>query len=62
MLESFAGGQPWTNTEGAFRLFGLIPDVPIALQAEASNGDLSDVVKVTVTPGMEQPNVVLTIP
>ena len=23
MLESFAGGQPWTNTEGAFRLFGL---------------------------------------
>ena len=62
MLESFAGGRPWTNTEGAFHLFGLIPDVPIALQAEAANGDLSDVVTITITPGMEQQDVVLTIP
>ncbi len=61
MLESFSGGEPWSNTEGLFGLFGLIPDVPISLQAEDPDGNLSDVVTVVVPPGMQQQNVVLTI-
>ena len=52
-------GAPLTKL---LRPLSLLCDVPIALQAEAANGDLSDVVTITVPPGMEQLSVVLTIP
>ena len=62
LLESSAGGQPWTDSNGFFALSRLIPDVPIALQAELDNGTLSNIVSVTVLPGMVQENVVLRLP
>lgn len=60
MLESFTRGAVISNDAGEFYLFGLIPDVPIELQAILGD-DLSDVATVTVEPGMAQPGVVLTI-
>lgn len=61
-LESFVGGAPWTNTDGAFGFYGLIPNVPIRLRAELDDGTLSDIVTVTVPSGTVQENVVLRFP
>ena len=57
-LARLAGGHMVTNEEGQFRITGLVPDNPIALQAEL-NGRLSDVVTVEIDPGTEQQNIVL---
>ena len=62
LLESFTGGEPWTDTDGAFELYGLIPGVPVHLRAELDDGTLSDIVTVTVPSGTVQENVVLRFP
>ena len=47
------------DSEGAFRISGLMPDTPIALQAEL-DGLLSDIVTITaIEPGMERLGIVL---
>ena len=60
-LQSFIGGRPLTGPDGAFTLNGLVPDTPISLQAEIDDRR-SEVVTVTVGPGMMQQNVVLRLP
>lgn len=62
LLESFVGGEPWTNADGEFRIYGLIPDVPIALQAEAPDGTFTNTVTVRIPPGTERQNIALTLP
>lgn len=61
MIESFVGGQPWTATDGTFRLDGLVPDTSIALQADL-DGRRSSVHTIRVGPGMMQSGIVLTLP
>ena len=61
MVESFIGGWPTTDADGAFSLDGLIPDTAIALQAEL-NGSLSAVETVSIEPGTRRLNIVLTFP
>ena len=61
LVEGFIGGRPVAGPEGAFLLYGLIPDTTIALQAEL-NGRLSAVETISVGPGMQRVGVVLTLP
>lgn len=61
LLAGVARGHAVTESDGAFRIGGLVPDTPIGVQAELA-GRRSDVVTVTVGPGMEQPNIVLRLP
>ena len=59
ILASLARGSVVASPEdGAFRIGGLVSDRSIALRAEL-DGQFSDVVTVTVGPGMEQQGVVL---
>ena len=51
LLKGFIGWRPITNADGEFGLDGVVPDTPISLRAEL-NGRVSDVVTVTVEPGM----------
>ena len=60
MLESFTSGLLLSNDDGEFYLFGLIPDVPIEIQAMLGD-QLTDIVSVTVPPGMARTDVELTI-
>ena len=62
MLDSLVGGVPWTDAQGRFGLGGLIPDVPITLQAESADGELSNTVTVTIPPGSVRRNVELRLP
>ena len=62
LLESFASGGLLSDADGKFYLLGLIPDVAMELQAQLDDGTLSNVVTVTVGPGMEQQNLVLSFP
>lgn len=58
-LAGFIRGRVMTNSEGMFRVSGLVPDTTIGLQAEL-NGRLSDIVTIrAIVPGMEQPGIVL---
>ena len=61
MIESLVGGRPWTGTDGFFALDGLVPDTPIALQADLQSRR-SMVTTITVGPGMIQSGIVLTLP
>lgn len=61
LLEGFVGGRPLTGPDGAFALRGLVPDTPVALQAEL-DGRRSAVETVTVDPGMGRLDIVLTLP
>ncbi len=58
---SFSRGQATTRSEGEFEIRGLVPDTPIALQAEL-RGRRSDVVTITVGPGMARRDLVLRLP
>ena len=58
ILAGLAGGHVVTDEEGGFRVLGLVPDTPIALQAQL-DGQLSDVATIRVGPGMERTGVVL---
>lgn len=60
MLESLIGGRPFSDEDGYFKLDGLVPDTPLNLQAEF-DGQLSDVVTVTVGPGSILDNVALSL-
>ena len=58
-LAGLARGNTVTVPDGSFAIGGLLPDEPIALQAEFG-GRMSDVVTVaSITPGFEQPGIVL---
>ena len=58
-LAGLARGNTMTVPDGSFAIGGLLPDEPIALQAEFG-GRMSDVVTVAnITPGFEQPRIVL---
>ena len=60
----FAGlarGHAKTESDGMFELGGLVPDTPVALQAEV-DGQWSDPITVTVGPGMAQRGLVLRLP
>ena len=61
LVEDFVGGQPLTGPDGMFALHGLVPDTPIALQAELG-GRRSAVATISVGPGMRRLDVVLTLP
>lgn len=61
ILRSFVGGNPFTGSDGAFALDGLVPDTPIALHAEI-DGRRSTETTVTVAPGMRQTGIVLALP
>lgn len=58
---SAARGRATTRSEGEFELRGLLPDTPIAVQAEL-DGRRSDVVTISVAPGMAQRGIVLRLP
>lgn len=60
ILAGLVRGQTLTGSDGAFMVGGLLPDTPIALQAELDEQQ-SDVVTVTVEPGMMQPGITLRI-
>ena len=61
VLESYAGGRLHTEADGEFAIRALVPDTPIALQAVLDDR-MSDVVEVTVGPGMIQSGIQLTLP
>ncbi|MCY4671057.1 MAG: carboxypeptidase regulatory-like domain-containing protein, partial [Rhodococcus sp.] len=61
ILSSFVGGRPLTGSDGVFAIGGLVPDTPIALQAELG-GRRSAVERIKVGPGMRQLGIVLTLP
>ena len=61
LVEDFVGGWPLTRADGAFSLNGLIPDTPIALQAELG-GRRSAMETIEIVPGMRQLDIVLTLP
>lgn len=58
---SAARGRATTRSDGEFELRGLLPDTPIAVQAELG-GRRSNVVTMNVGPGMAQRGVVLRLP
>ena len=58
---SFSRGRAMTRSGGEFELRGLLPDTPIALQAELGERR-SNVVTITVEPGMAQQGIVLRLP
>ena len=53
----YTSGQPWSNKDGEYELYGLIPDTEIVLQAELDDGSLSEPVTVNVPPGSMLENV-----
>ncbi len=53
-------GRTVTRSDGAFMIGGLVPSTPISLQAQRG-GRLSDIVTVTVEPGMEHSGLVLRL-
>ena len=54
-----AHGNMVADQDGTFHIQGLVPDTPIALQAEL-NGRLSDVVTISsIDPGFERSGIVL---
>lgn len=61
-LEGLVGGRVLTGSDGAFALNGIVPDQPIALQATVDDGQVSNVVKVTIEPGTLQPGIELRLP
>ena len=61
LVEGFVGGRPLTGTDGVFALDGLMPDTPIALQAELGSRR-SPVETISVGPGMMRLDIVLTLP
>ena len=60
-LEGFIGGKVLTDADGNFTLVGLVPDTPVVVQAEL-DGRTSDVVTITVGPGMIHQMNVLRLP
>lgn len=60
-LAGFAAGHVMSDEEGTFDIRGLVPDTPIAMQAEL-DGRRSNVATIQVPPGMEQTGVVLQMP
>ncbi len=61
LVEDFVGGWLLTGPNGVFAVDGLMPDTPIALQAELG-GRRSAVETISVAPGMKRVNIVLTLP
>ena len=61
LVEDFVGGRPWTGSNGVFSLNGLIPDTPIALQAELGHRR-SEAETIEIGPGMRRSDIVLTLP
>lgn len=61
ILEGLVSGRPLTGVDGAFALYGLVPDTPITLQAEL-DGRRSPTTTITVSPGTTQSGVILTLP
>lgn len=62
ILAGLVRGDVASDSEGAFRIRGLIPDTPVALRAEFG-GMLSDVTTIpTIGPGMERLGIVLRVP
>ena len=53
-------GRTVTRSDGVFTLGGLVPSTPISIQAQRG-GRLSDIVTVTVEPGMEHSGLVLRL-
>jgi len=53
-------GRTVTRSDGVFMLGGLVPSTPISLQAQRG-GRLSDIVTVTVEPGMKHSGLVLRL-
>ena len=53
-------GRTVTRSDGVFMIGGLVPSTRISLQAQRG-GRLSDIVTVTVEPGMERPGLVLRL-
>lgn len=60
ILAGLVRGNVVADANGTFRVGGLVPDTPIAVQAELE-GRLSDVVTISVEPGMEQQGLVLRV-
>ncbi len=54
------GGQTQTGADGVFQLDGIAPDTVLTVQAVSDAGS-SNVVTVSVGPGMVQTGIVLTI-
>ena len=61
MIESLVGGRPLTGADGVFALDGLVPNTPIAFEADL-DGRRSSVHTINVGPGMMQSGIVLTLP
>lgn len=59
MLDGLIGGLPVTKDDGNFFLFGLIPNVPVAIQAVVGD-EYSEAVTVTLQSGLMQSGVELT--
>ena len=53
-------GRTVTRSDGIFMIGGLVPSTPISLQAQRG-GRLSNIVTVTVEPGMQQSGLVLRL-
>ena len=60
LFSTLTRGRTVTRSDGAFMVAGLVPGTRISLQAQRG-GDLSDIVTVTVEPGMEQLGLVLRL-
>jgi len=60
-LASHARGTAIVREDGLFRIGGLAPDTPVALQAEI-DGRVSNTVTITVEQGAEQRDIILRIP
>ena len=62
ILAGLVRGFVRTDENGVFRIRGLIPDMPIAFQAQGVDGRVSDVVSVTaIEPGFQQNGLSMSI-
>lgn len=59
LLESFVGGRLVTGDDGMFAVERIVPDTSFRLYAEGEQGGRSEVVTLTVSPGLPLEGVVL---
>ena len=60
LLSMLTRGRTVTRSDGTFTIAGLVPSTPIFLQAGRGER-LSDIVTVSVEPGLERPGIVLRL-
>ena len=60
-LQNLLGGRPLTSTDGRFRIEGVIPGLPMRVQA-ATESSHSQTVSITLEPGQTRDSVELTLP